>query len=678
MSAPVHGVNWRRTLKQRAIVVAALVASWVAGIEARLVYLQVYRHADLTARAETQHMRTIDALAMRGDIVDRRGRVLATSVDADTVYAVPSDITDAPAAVALLCRALQDCTDKERQSLVDRLSQRRPFAYVRRKVSPEQAKRVRALNLDGIDFINESKRFYPNVQLAAHLLGYVGTDNNGLSGLEYTYDPQIRGKSGTILIQTDAKRHAFSRVERPPTAGATVELTIDEYLQHIAERELHDAVVENRAIGGTVVIMDPHTGEILAMANEPTFNPNAYREADEVERRNRAVQDLYEPGSTFKVVTASAAIEEKVLPIDTQIDTNPGQIRLPGRPPITEDRGHNYGVLSFTDVIVKSSNVGAIKIGFKVGTERLSRFVTAYGFGRPVSPDFPGENAGIVWRPEKWTESALASVSMGYQVGVTPLQMVAAVSAVANGGEYVEPRVIRAVYHNDRRYAVRPKVLRRVITPDTAAALTQIMEQVVVRGTAKRAQIDGFCSTSPDASCTIAGKTGTASKLINGHYSHSDHNGSFVGFVPSTNPALAMIVVIDSAKGPNGDHGGMVAAPVFQRIAEPALRYLGVSPTINPAPPVVLAKNGEAPIEPTTDLTANDAKVSLVADGPPGTVPDLRGMSAREAIRRLATLGMNAHASGDGVVVSQLPEPGAALEPGTICQLMLARQVTQR
>jgi cell division protein FtsI (penicillin-binding protein 3) len=667
MAASVPGVNaWRRTLKRRAIVVAAVLASWVAGIEARLVYLQVVRNADLQARAEKQHMRTIEAPAMRGDIVDRRGRVLATSVDADTIYAVPSEITDARVAVAALCTALGDCTARERLALTDRLGQRRPFAYVRRQVAPDQAERVAALNLDGVGFIKESKRFYPNLQLAAHLLGYVGIDNNGLSGLEYTYDPQIRGKKGTILIQTDARRHAFSRFERPPTAGATVELTIDEYLQHVAERELHDAVLENRAAGGTAVVMNPHTGEILAMANEPTFNPNAYRDSDEIERRNRAVQDLFEPGSTFKVVTASAAIEEKVLPLDTFIDTNPGRIRLPGRPSITEDKGRNYGVLSFTDVIVKSSNIGAIKIGFKVGTERLSRFVAGYGFGRPVSPDFPGENAGIVWRPEKWTESALASVSMGYQVGVTPLQMVAAVSAVANGGEYVEPRVIRAVYHNDRRYAVRPKTLRRVISGDTAAALTQIMEQVVARGTAKRAQIDGFA---------IAGKTGTASKLIDGRYSHSDHNGSFVGFVPSTNAAIAMIVVIDSAKGPNGDHGGAVAAPVFKRIAEAALRYLGVSPTINPAPPVLVASSSASSIEPAADLGASDAKVSLVADGPPGTVPDLRGLSAREALRKLAKLGMHAHASGDGFVVSQHPEAGSRLEPGGVCELVLTRQV---
>jgi cell division protein FtsI (penicillin-binding protein 3) len=665
------GVNdWRKTLKRRIVVVSAFLGLWGLGIESRLVYLQVMRHADLSARAEKQQMRTIDAPAMRGDIVDRHGRILATSVDADTVYAVPSEIADAPVVVAKLCQAFGDCTVKERQALTDRLSQRRPFAYVRRQISPDEAQRVAALNLDGIGFIKESKRFYPNLQLAAHLIGYVGIDNKGLSGLEYTYDPQIRGKSGTILIQTDAKRHAFSRFERPPTSGATVEVTIDEYLQHVAERELHDAVVTERARGGSVVMMNPCTGEILAMANEPTFNPNSYRDADEVERRNRAVQDLYEPGSTFKVVTVSAALEEKVLTPDALIDTNPGMIKLAGRPAITEDSHHNYGVLSLTDVLVKSSNVGAIKIGFKIGADRLSRFVGLYGFGKLVSPDFPGENAGIVWRPEKMTESALASVSMGYQVAITPLQMVAAVSSVANGGEYVEPRVLRAVYRGDRRFAVQSKVVRRTVSADTAATLTTIMEQVVERGTAKRARMT-------DEGFTIAGKTGTAQKLENGHYSKSDHFGSFVGFMPSRNPAIAMIVVIDSAKAVS-DHGGIAAAPVFQRIAQAAVRYLGVSPPLNPVPPVLVVKHQDPTIDSTSADESTDPKVSLVADGPPGTVPDVRGMSAREAIRKLVKLGLNPHASGDGFVVSQSPEPGEPLESGGTCHLTLARAAFRR
>ena len=292
--------------------------------------------------------------------------------------------------------------------------------------------------------------------------------------------------------------------------------------------------------------------------------------------------------------------------------------------------------------------------------------MSLFGFGRPVSPDFPGESPGIVWSPEKWTESALASVSMGYQIGVTPLQMVTAVSSVANGGELVEPRIIRALYRDNRRYGVTPKVLRRTISADTAAALTAIMEEVVNRGTAKRAQIAGY---------TIAGKTGTASKLVNGHYSRSDNNASFVGFLPSRVPALAIIVVIDSPHGPNGTHGGAVAAPIWKRIAEPALQYLGVGPNIDPAAPVLVARHDEAATErPAREAGPIQPTVSLVADAPPATVPDLRGMSARDAIRALVKLGMNAHASGDGVVVSQEPGAGAPLEPGTVCRLVLDRK----
>jgi cell division protein FtsI (penicillin-binding protein 3) len=569
-----------------------------------------------------------------------------------------------------LCGALDDCDKKFRSQLGDRIRRQRNFVYVKRRVTPQEARKVAALDLDGVGFMKESKRFYPNKELAAHLLGWVGIDNKGLSGIEYTYDPQIRGKAGTISVHTDARRHAFSRFERPPTSGSSIELTIDEYLQHIAERELHAGVVANRAVGGTAIIMNPHTGEILAMANEPTFNPNAYRDSLESERRNRAVQDLYEPGSTFKVVTVSAAIEEKVMPIDTMIDTNPGVIHIPGRPkPVTEASHHNYGVLSLADVIVRSSNVGAIKIGLRVGTERLSKYVSLYGFGHPVSPDFPGESPGIVWSPSKWTESALASVSMGYQVGVTPLQMVTAISAVANGGEYVEPRVVRAVYKDNRRYAVQPKVVRRAVSADTAATLVGIMEGVVgdPHGTAKAAQIPGY---------TIAGTTGTAAKLVNGHYSTSDYNASFVGFIPSRNPAIAIIVVTDTPHA-GFTTGGSVSAPVFKRIAEASLQYLGIPPSVNPPSPVLVARAPEADHLPTNTEVVSEPMVSLVADGPPGTVPDLRGMSARDAVRKLEKVGMTARVSGDGFVVSQVPAPGEPIDADALCRLVLERWPTR-
>jgi cell division protein FtsI (penicillin-binding protein 3) len=650
-------------LKRRALVAAVLLAAWAAGIEGRLVYLQVARHQELLARAARQQNDVFDAPALRGDILDRRGRVLATSADADSIYAVPTDIEDPEAAVQVLCRAFGDCTDRERQILAERFSRTRPFAYVRRHVSPEQARRVAALKLHGVGFLKESRRFYPNKELAAHLLGYVGIDNTGLSGIEYAYDAQIRGRSGTVLIHTDARGQAFSRFERPPTVGSSVELTIDEYLQHVAERELAAGVAANRAAGGSAIVMDPHSGEILALANVPTFNPNVFARFDVQARRNRAVQDLYEPGSTFKVVTASAAIEDRVMPLHTPIDTSPGHLRIGSRV-IREDANNDYGVLSFEDVIVKSSNVGAIRIGFKVGVARLSRFVALFGFGRPLSRDFPEESPGIVWSPEKWTDSALASVSMGYQIGVTALQMVAAASAVANGGELVEPRVVRGFSRDGQRYLVQPTVLGRAVSRPTADALTTIMEEVVRRGTAKRAQVPGY---------EIAGKTGTAAKLVKGRYSRSEYNASFVGFAPSRNPVVAIIVVVDSPHGAAGYHGGPVSAPIFRRIAEASLRYLGVPPDLNAPPPVLVKRGGAAPLRSASRPEVGRPVVSLVAHGEAGRVPDLTGLGAREAVRRLVAIGMSARLSGDGFVVLQDPMPGEPVEAGAVCHLFLDR-----
>src|SRR6266540_40450 len=461
-------MDWRATVRSRLLVCAALLAVWTAGIEARLIYLQVIDHADLTARADRQQMRTFSPSAKRGEIFDRKGRVLAYSVDADTIAAVPSEIDDPADVGAQVCRALDSCNAERRQQIVKTLSRRGQFQYVARQVTPEEAKRIRALALPGITLLKESRRYYPNDELAAQVVGYVGLDNVGLGGIESAYDSQIRGSAGKVLIQTDNKKRAvFSRVERPATAGAGIELTIDQYLQFIAERELRAGVEANHAVGGSAIIMDPQTGEILALANWPTFNPNVFTRAEDESRRNRAIQTLYEPGSTFKIVTASAAIEQKVITPESMIDTNPGSITFPGRKPIFDT--HKYGVIAFTDVIVKSSNVGAIKVGLKVGPQILTQYVSRFGFGQTLAPDFKGETAGIVWSADRLDQSALASVSMGYQVGVTPLQMATAVSSIANGGHLLQPRVVRAFIKDGRRIEVPHKEMRRTIEPDTAA-----------------------------------------------------------------------------------------------------------------------------------------------------------------------------------------------------------------
>ena len=663
-----QGFNWRQTVKQRIVVAAAVFVVWTIGIEARLIFLQVVSHQDLLARAEKQHLRTTALPAKRGEIVDRRGRLLAYSVDADTIYAVPYEVTDARKTAAAVCGALDNCAPREQQSLAERLSADRPFTYVRRRVTPQEAGRIAALELNGIGFMKESRRYYPNKELGAHVLGYVGLDNVGLGGLEATYDNVIRGKEGKLIAHTDARQQRFAgRLERAPTAGGSLELTIDEQLQYIAERELRAGVEDTGADGGTAIVMDPHTGEILALANWPTFNPNAYSAANEVARRNRAVQDIYEPGSTFKVVTVAAALEENVLSPEAMIDTNPGIIRFGGRV-IDEYGGRNHGVLSLTDVIVKSSNVGAIKIGLQIGAERLGLYATRFGFGRPTSPDFAGETPGILWTPAKLNDSGIASMSMGYQVGVTALQMTAAMSALANGGTWIEPRIVRAVFRDGVRTLIEPKVRRRVVSPETADRLVPILEAVVnaTGGTGSRARLGGY---------TVAGKTGTADKLINGRYSNWAQNVSFLGFVPSRAPALTIIVMIDTPRI-GARAGGVAAAPVFNRIAAASLRYLGIPTDIDPPAPIVVARRSPdaVTVTPTSSSRRLPAIVPLVNDGTHGSlVPDVRGMSARDALRTLSKVGLNARVEGTGVVVAQTLEPGSELERGLTCVLVLAR-----
>ena len=662
--------NWRQTVKRRILVAAAVFAVWTIGIEARLVFLQVASHQDMLSRAEKQHLRTTVLPAKRGEIVDRRGRLLAYSVDADTIYAVPYDVTNAAKTAAAVCGALDGCSTRERQALAERLSGDRPFTYIRRRVTPLEARRVAALQLSGIGFMKESRRFYPNKELGAHLLGYVGLDNVGLGGLEATYDSLIRGKEGKLIAHTDARQQRFAgRLERAPTAGGSLELTLDEQLQYITERELRTGVEATGADGGTAVVMDPHTGEILALANWPTFNPNAFNNAHEGARRNRAVQDIYEPGSTFKVVTVAAALEEKVMAADQMIETSPGIIRFGGRV-IDEYGGRNHGRLSLTDVIVKSSNVGAIKIGLQVGAERMGLYAARFGFGKPTSRDFPGETPGILWSPGKLTDSGLASMSMGYQVGVSALQMTAAMSAVANGGTWIEPRIVRAVIRDGVRTPVEPKTRRRVISPETATELVPILEAVVnaTGGTGRRARLTGY---------TVAGKTGTADKLINGRYSHAQQNVSFLGFVPSRRPALTIIVMIDTPRI-GARAGGAAAAPVFNRIAEASLRYLGVPPDINAPPPFLVARRARTAMTPASTSASHPAIVTLAgAGGPASVVPDLRGMSARNALRTLAKLGLHARVEGSGTVVDQAPAAGTALERGITCTLILDRDLVR-
>ena len=662
--------DWRRVVRGRVLVAAVVLGIWTVGIEARLIYLQVIDHEQLVHRANQQKDRTLTLVPKRGEIVDRNGQVLAYSVDADTIYAVPSQIENPTDIAKALCDALDSCLDAEQIRLTELLSGNSHFAYVKRLASLDEARRVAALNLQGVGFLQVNRRYYPNRELAAHLLGYVGIDNQGLSGVESTYDEDIRGTPGQVMIQIDNKQNAFSRVERSPTPGATVELTIDKYLQHIVERELKAGIQAYDADAGTVVMLDPKTGDVLALASEPSFNPNVFSDSTTNERRNRAVQDIYEPGSTFKVVTASAALEEQVVERDEIFDVSAGSITVAGD--VIPDF-HRYGELSFTDVMVKSSNVGVIEVGFRLGQERFSRYVRRFGFGQLLSPDFPSESRGLVGDPSKLSVRGLASMSMGYQVAVTPLQMASAIGAVANGGELIAPRVVRSISQNGVREISEQRVIRRAISVDTAADLTEIMEEIVQRGTGRRAQVPGY---------SVAGKTGTAEKLIDGRYSHYDHNASFVGFVPSDDPRLVMLVMIDTPRSAiiNGVRqraytGGLVAAPIFQRIAEASLRHLAVPPSVNPEVPVIVGRHlpvVEESLVTTVSFNKTEEEEVIVDFG---VMPDLRGLSAREAMKVAGKFDLRIEFIGNGVVGRHEPLPGAEIKAGATAKVWLDRHL---
>ncbi len=655
--------TWRQVVRARLGVAGVVFAVWMVGIESRLVYLQVVSHAELSARAKNQQSRSIKAHSKRGEILDRNGRVLAYSVDGDAVYAVPEDIDDAAATVSKLC-AVMECSKDKRADLESGVGGSGQFEYVLRQVPLDVARSIDALDLTGIGFLPENRRYYPNGELAAHVLGYVGVDNQGLAGIESKYDADITGRPGHFLVQIDSRGRAFSRLERPPTTGATVELTIDTFLQHIAERELEAGVREHRADAGTIVALDPYSGEILAMANWPTFNPNVLTDFDETARRNRAVQDIYEPGSTFKIVTASAALEEHVFTRDWVFDVTSGSIRV-GRK-LYRDMSVSGRPLSFDDVIVKSSNVGAIQIGLELGPERLLRYIRRFGFGETLTDNVAGQQRGRIPSLKRIAkEGERASVSMGYGVSVTALQMATAVSAVANRGLLVEPRLVRAMIRNGIRAETPARTVRRAISEATAANLTEIMEGVVERGTARRAQVPGY---------HVAGKTGTSEKLVDGVYSNSDHYASFVGFVPARKPDITILVMIDTPRGARNT-GGSVAAPIFSRFAAAALRYRAVSPTVDPPPPVFLPNQLD---EPRTELASAVRGVAPVVPRPQvrddGLMPDVRGMSARQASKVLTALGMEVQLEGKGFVARHDPPPGSAIERGLAVRLRMSRR----
>jgi len=704
---------------------------WVGVIVLKLLSLQVWHHDELVKLAQQQQQKTVEIEAARGTIFDRTGSPLAKTLPAESICINPMKIPDAGVAADLLSRIL----DIKRQPLFDRITMAKGrnsgFLWVKRKVSAEEAERVRSLKLDWVEFRPEMRRFYPHGELASHVLGSTGIVDpddvveHGNGGVEMSFDDELSGRPGLARVYNDVHQNAYdSVVSRAPEPGTNLTLTLDPNLQYEAERALAAAVAKSSAKTGSIVVLNPYNGDILAMANYPAYDPNgapAGVKETMGARSNLAVATPFEPGSVFKVITLAAALETTNLTPDTIINCGNGTINLFGR--VIHDH-KAYPSLSMADVLAHSSNIGAINIGLKVGEKNLYEYVRRFGFGRKTGIELPGESAGMLRRLSQWEPSSIGSVAMGHEVGATSIQLALAGAIVANGGMRVKPRLILARQKpggvEERTVPDKPE---RVIRPQTAITMRQMMEGVVLRGTGKGlANLRGY---------TSGGKTGSAqiydfkAKAYTHHY-----NASFLGFAPVTNPQIVIAVTLIGTSGGSAGYGGPVAAPVFRTVATSALRMLDVPkdlPDISPrltkidkrdANDLAIAGLGPAPVE-LADATSQSvtsiniarngrsrsvSSVTLppvqgasspsVADASAGTslgtspdrrpflsaqrgigpkVPDLRGLTLRAVLEESAATGLPIDVQGDGMARTQDPPPGSILAPGSRVHVQLTR-----
>lgn len=626
--------------QRRLLQLSAFLAAWAVIVVFRLMQVQLLRHDHYVARAQKQQESTLAMNPVRGSILDAKGRVLAESIAAESIYADPQAIENRRA-VAKALAGVKGIGLNARE-IEAKLRGDGSFAWIARQLPLEVTAEVRKLKLPGVYFLEAHRRSYPRATLAANVIGYVGLDGDGLGGIEHSFDQHVRGTPGKVTLLRDARRGAYlvgGDGANRPRDGHHVVLTIDSVVQFIAERSLESAVKRYKATGGSVLVMDPRDGSILAMASYPTFDPNHFRDFSAIAWRNRNIHDTYEPGSTFKIVTAAAGLEEHIVTPSQMIDCGNGTITI-ANITISEHDGKRYGMQSFEDVIVNSSNVGSARVGLALGDQRFYSWIRRFGFGQRVGIPLPGEESGLLRRSEKWTQVSPASISIGQEIGVTPLQITRAVASVATGGMLIEPHIVKRIIDDEGKTVWEPPhaAPTRVMSEKTAAVLNEILKNVVSRGTGDKAAI---------AEHVVAGKTGTAQKAGRGGYSSSRFVGSFAGYVPADQPRLVILAVIDEPWPVH--YGGTVAAPVFREVAEATLRYLGVAPsipsrTIGVAPPLLAAFS-----QPTAPA------------GPATAVPDLRGLDARAAISRAVANGLTVRAIGSGVVTSQDPQPGGAL-----------------
>jgi cell division protein FtsI/penicillin-binding protein 2 len=574
----------------RVFIVLALLAAWAGTICVRLVWLQVFKHHYYVEEAARQQEHSFEVAPRRGILYDRNLHALAMTVLVDSIYAVPSEITDKPAMAAELAKIVHtDPLDRYTTAnrILRRLRASRDFAWIARKQSATVVDQVKALKLKGVYFQKEFKRFYPDNDMLAQVLGYVGIDDNGLGGLEAEFNKELRGEPGRMLTAVDARRHVLGSTERDPMPGENMVLTIDQNIQFMAERALEENMQRTHALHGTIIVQDPHTGQILAMAMRPTFNPNDYRHTEASLLRDRAVSDVYEPGSVFKLVAYSAALEEHIVTPNSMIPTLGGKIDVAGRI-VHDDRdairfeAARGNVLTATQALEQSSDVAAIELGERLGKDRFYRYIRDFGFGQRTGIALPGETRGLLKPPRRWNPTTIGSIPMGQEIGVTPLQVVTMVSTIADGGMYLPPHIliqdsqdesgghlVPAAFHpGDELPNPLPEGAHRVISTMTAAEMHKMMEDVVEHGTGIPAQLNGY---------SAAGKTGTAEKIDprTHTYSRTKYIASFVGFAPVNDPAVTIAIVMDSPEY-KYHYGTAASAPVFHELAQQILEYLGV------------------------------------------------------------------------------------------------------
>ncbi len=667
----------------------------------RLFYLQAVQSDALRSQAEDVRTRVVPVQARRGDIIDRNGEVLADSIDVYSVFANPAVVRDKPETAARLSPILGVPED----TLLKRLRTRTLFIWLRRRVSDAVAAAVRAADLPGIQLTRESRRVYPEGTLAAQVLGFAGIDNQGLAGVEYSYNAQLQGVAGQMISEYDATNHPIPRAQQeyvPPVDGLTLQLTIDARLQLDAERELAKAVAAHGALGGTVIMMDPNTGGILALANQPTFDPGDPTATPQSTWRDFAVSDTMSPGSVFKPVTAAAGIQSGVVGPGSGF-YDPGFLRVGGWT-IHNALGEALGPTTFAAGFAHSANVVFAQLGLRVGVARFYRFLNAFGLLSRTGIDLPGEARGIVPAESRVKPIDLAVMSFGQTLTVTPIEMATAVAAIANGGRLMWPHVGKALIAPDGKVVeqITPRVLGEPISAATAATIRRLMMGVVQTGTGKRAQIPGY---------DVAGKTGTTNKVVGGRVSRSNYIGSFMGLLPAEKPRILIYVIINEPQGT--PYGGYVAAPVFRALALDAIHILDIPPQ---HPDQV--KKGGSGTEPAQvrvpsllNLPAGDARTQALAAGlnfavrggtdtrvreqvPPAatmvapgttvvvftaprlgepstetalvTVPDLGGLSLKDAGTVLAQLDLVLEANGTGKVIEQSPAPGTSIPAGSV------------